>query len=254
MVLGVIPARHASTRLPAKPLIDLLGRPMIRHVYERAKQSALLTHVIVATDHEAIADAVRTFGGEVALTPADLPTGSDRVAHVAARYPGASIIVNIQGDEPLMAPGMIDLAVKPLLEDRSIDAGTLIRRLDRKEDLTNPAVVKVVIDSGGFAIYFSRSPIPYLREGGDTSRWHDRHTYYKHIGLYAYRRELLLQFAAWGESPLERAEKLEQLRIIEHGYRIKATLTAEDTVPVDTAADADAVRAILRDRQKENAA
>lgn len=249
--MGVIPARYGSTRLPAKPLLDLLGKPMIQHVYERAREASSLTSVVVATDHEAIAKAVRAFGGEVVLTPPDIPTGSDRVAHVAGQFPDASVLVNIQGDEPLILPEVIDEAVRPLLADPTIEAGTLIRRIDRSEDLTNPTIVKVVTDSDGFAIYFSRSPIPFLRDGADPSGWHVHHDYFKHIGLYVYRRELLLQFASWGESSLERAEKLEQLRIVEHGHRILATLTTADSLPVDTAADAEAVRALLRKGRKQ---
>jgi 3-deoxy-manno-octulosonate cytidylyltransferase (CMP-KDO synthetase) len=247
-VAAIIPSRYASTRLPAKPLVDLCGKPMVQRVVEQARRARLVDRVIVATDHEAIAAAVRAFGGEAVMTAPELPSGSDRIAAVA-RTLSADIIVNVQGDEPLIAPEMIDQAIAPLLADPAILSGTIVRPIDTAEDVHNPNVVKAVLDAQGFALYFSRSPIPYQRdESPDT--WHLRHRYYKHFGLYVYRRAFLLEYASWPATPLELSEKLEQLRILERGYRMKAAVTDFDSIPVDTAADADRVRAILLRHQK----
>ncbi len=244
-VIGIIPARYASTRLPAKPLIDLCGKPMIRHVYERASEAKRIDRVIVATDHPDIVRAVEHFGGTAVLTPPELKSGSDRAAFAAATLPDADIIVNIQGDEPLIPPTMIDQAIAPALEDPPVHASTVIRAITERRDVTNPSVVKVAIDDFGFALYFSRSPIPHVRDIPE-AQWHTHHTYYKHIGLYVYDRETLLRFANRAESPLERAEKLEQLRLLSDGVRIKTVITELDSVPVDTAEDAQRVRTILR--------
>jgi len=246
IIAAIIPARYASTRLPAKPLIDLCGKPMIQHVYERAKQASLVTNVLVATDHENIAAAVHAFGGECAMTSPDIRSGSDRIAAAAKNLSGTDIIVNVQGDEPLIAPLMIDAAIQPMIDDASIQVATLVKKIDSAAELTNPNIVKCVLDEAGYAIYFSRSPIPYLRDNVDIGTWHTRHTYFKHIGLYVYRKPFLLQFSSWKESTLERIEKLEQLRILEHGIRIKATITEYDSIPIDTPEDAERVRAILQ--------
>lgn len=247
-IVAVIPARYAATRLPGKPLIDLCGKPMIQHVVERARRAKLVSEVIVATDDERVMTAVAAFGGTAVLTPPELASGSDRVAHVAASLAGAEIIVNVQGDEPLIAPEMIDEGVGPLAEDPSIPVGTVVRKTESPADLSNAAVVKAVLDAAGYAIYFSRSPIPYCRDGAGISDWPRHHSYYKHIGLYVYRREALLRFAGWPESPLERAEKLEQLRLIDHGIRIKATVTGYDSTPVDTADDVRRVIALMQEK------
>lgn len=248
-VAGIIPARHASTRLPGKPLIDLCGQPMIRRVYERAARSRVLTRVIVATDHPGIAGCVAAFGGEAVMTPPELRTGSDRIAFVAAGLEGTDIVVNIQGDEPLIEPDMIDEAVAPLLRDPSIEAGTLVSKITSARDIDDPNVVKALLDREGFAIAFSRAPVPYLRNGSGGESRPLRHDYYKHVGLYVFRRDFLLAFAQWPETPLERAEQLEQMRIIEHGRRIKATLTGFESIPVDTPADAEKVRRMLMERE-----
>jgi 3-deoxy-manno-octulosonate cytidylyltransferase (CMP-KDO synthetase) len=239
-IVAVIPARYGSTRLPGKPLIDLCGKPMIQRVYERTYQARLVDRVIVATDDERIAAVVRQFGGEAVMTPSDLRSGSDRSAFAVRRIPEASIVVNVQGDEPLIEPKMIDEAVQPLLDDAGILAGTLVRHTESAEELLNPNIVKAVLDAEGFALYFSRSPIPHNRDG--------RHSYpfFKHIGLYVFRREFLLQFCEWPETPLERMEKLEQLRILEHGCKIKATVTEYDSVPVDTPEDVEKVCRLLK--------
>lgn len=245
--VAIIPARYASERLPGKPLADIGGKPMIQHVYERASRARLLDAVCVATDDERIAAAVRAFGGTAILTPADIRSGSDRVARAAQSLEDAGIIVNVQGDEPLIDPGMIDEAVEPLLRDRSLDAATLVRQVQAAEELMNPAIPKVVLDREGFCLYFSRSPIPFVRDI-PADCWHSSATFFKHIGLYVYRRAFLLTYASLPQTPLERAEKLEQLRILEHGYRIKGVVTVHDSVPVDTSEDLDRVRTILASR------
>lgn len=252
-VVAIIPARYASTRLPSKPLIDLVGKPMIQHVYERAKQAMLIHRVLVATDHEQIANTVRRFNGEAILTPAFLRSGSDRIAYVAKNIHEADIIVNIQGDEPLIVPQMIDEAIRPLIENFTTQqnqinlcVSTLVKKISTQEELTNPNVVKVVFSSDGFAHYFSRSPIPYYRDGQKSASWHLHHNYYKHIGLYVFRKDFLLQFASWDESALEQTEQLEQLRIIDHGEKIKVIITEHDSIPVDTEEDVRRVRDTIK--------
>ncbi len=220
---------------------------MIQHVYERASGARLLDAVCVATDDERIAAAVRAFGGTAILTPAGIRSGSDRVARAAESLQDAGIIVNVQGDEPLMDPAMIDEAVEPLLRDGSLDVATLVRQVQSIEELMNPGIPKVVLTREGFCLYFSRSPIPFVRDV-PADRWHQSATYFKHIGLYVYRRAFLLTYASLPQTPLEQAEKLEQLRILEHGYRMKAVVTVHDSVPVDTREDLDRVRTILASR------
>jgi 3-deoxy-manno-octulosonate cytidylyltransferase (CMP-KDO synthetase) len=246
IVTAIIPARYASTRLPAKPLIDLCGKPMIQRVFEQTKQATLVTNVIVATDHGEIAAVVRGFGGECVMTPVDIRSGSDRIAAVAKNLTRADIIVNVQGDEPLIEPRMIDEAIRPMIDNPKIDVATLVKKIDTAEDIINPNVVKVILDMGGDAIYFSRAPIPYNRNTAGTAGKQNQITYYKHIGLYVYRKDFLLEFASWDESQLERTEKLEQLRIIEHGFKIRAAITAYDSIPIDTPDDAERVRTILQ--------
>lgn len=223
---------------------------MIQRVYEQAKKSKLLTRVIVATDHEAIVQAVTSFGGEVMLTSPMLKSGSDRVAAVAKEIADAGIVVNIQGDEPLIVPEMIDEAIQPLIDDATAQVGTLIKKIETSDELFNPNIVKVVIDASNTALYFSRSPIPYIRDSSGGVHWLQHHTFYKHIGLYVYRRNLVLEFSSWRESLLEQAEKLEQLRLLEHGIKIKTALTEFDSIPVDTLEDAERVRRIIEQQQK----
>jgi 3-deoxy-manno-octulosonate cytidylyltransferase (CMP-KDO synthetase) len=230
-IIAIIPARYSSTRLPGKPLIDLGGKPMIQHVYERTRYAKLVNRVMVATDDQRIVDAVTRFGGEAVMTPSDLRSGSDRVAYVARQFGSASIIVNVQGDEPLIEPAMIDEAIKPLVNDPEIRAGTLVRHSKSVEEFVNPNVVKVVLDRHGNALYFSRAPIPFHRDGREFNG------FYKHIGLYVYRQEFLLQLTTLPEMDLERTEKLEQLRIVHHGFPIKAVVTEHDSIPVDTPED-----------------
>ena len=250
-VVGVIPARYASQRLPAKPLLDLLGKTMVQRVYEQAKKARRLNQVIVATDDERIAGAVRSFGGEVIITPREIKSGSDRVAAVAARNDG-DIFLNIQGDEPLIAPQMIDQAAAILIDDSHALVGTLAKRIESYEELLNPGIVKVVVDKNSCALYFSRSIIPFIRDEQESSKWLAKRTFYKHIGLYVFRKDFLLEFARMPESSLEQSEKLEQLRILENGYKIKVGFTEHDSIPIDTLADANRVIEILKSQNNLN--
>jgi 3-deoxy-manno-octulosonate cytidylyltransferase (CMP-KDO synthetase) len=238
-IVAVIPARYASTRLPGKALADLDGRPMIEHVYRRVALSKTLTDVIVATDDLRIATRVHDFGGKVRLTKATHETGTDRLAEVAASL-DCDVVVNVQGDEPLIDPRSIDELVAPFDSDRSVQVTTLFRRIHNVSELNNPNITKVVVDRGGFALYFSRAPIPFLRDprGG----WPPL---YRHIGLYAYRRSALLVLASLEPTPLERAESLEQLRALEHGIRIKAVETRYESFEVNTPEDLAQVRRLL---------
>lgn len=244
-VTVVIPARYASTRFPGKPLADLCGKPMIQWVYERSALCGSVDRVIVATDDPRIAAAVRGFGGEVALTRADHATGTDRLAEVAAGL-ADDLIVNVQGDEPLIDPAMIEAAVAPLLADDSIPMGTLKTPLTSLEEFRNPNVVKVVTDQQGFALYFSRAPIPFPRDFHDelARRWAELATA-RHVGLYVYRREFLLRYPHLQATPLEAQECLEQLRALEHGYRIRVAETALVGQGVDTPEDLERVREML---------
>lgn len=243
-VVAIIPARYGSQRLPAKPLADICGKPMVQWVYERTAKAMLINAVLVATDDERIASVVRGFRGHAVMTPESLRTGTDRIAYVARSLPDANIVVNVQGDEPLIEPAMIDEAVEPLIHDSSINVGTLVKRIESDTDLSTPGIVKVVVDREGDGMYFSRSAIPFGRDH-QQNEWLSHHTYYKHIGLYVFRREFLNTFAEMAETPLEQTEKLEQLRILENGYKIRCTVTSFDSVPVDTQEDLERVRSIL---------
>lgn len=245
-VTAIIPARYASTRFPGKPLAEILGKPMIQWVCERTAQAAHVNRVIVATDDERIATAVEAFGGEVAMTRADHPTGTDRLAEVAERI-DTDLVVNVQGDEPLIDPKMIEQAVAPLRRNRGIPMGTLKCPLTSVEEFRSPNVVKVVTDRQGFALYFSRAPIPFPREQVDTLPEDlAGFTCYKHIGLYVYRKDFLLTYPKLAVTPLENLEKLEQLRALEHGFRIRVAETALPSQGVDTPEDLERVVALLR--------
>jgi 3-deoxy-manno-octulosonate cytidylyltransferase (CMP-KDO synthetase) len=237
-VVALIPARYASSRLPGKPLADLDGRPMIEHVFRRASMSPVVSETIVATDDLRIATRVNEFGGKVRLTRAH-ETGTDRLAEVVASL-DYDVIVNVQGDEPLVDPGAIAELVAPFAQDPGLQMTTLYRRITNAAELSNPNVAKVVIDRGGFALYFSRAPIPHVRDprGG----WPPM---YRHIGLYGYRRNALMVLAALEPTPLERAEGLEQLRALEHGIRIKAIETSYESFEVNTPEDLEQVRRLL---------
>jgi len=240
-VYGIIPARYASTRLPAKVLSDIGGKPMIQHVYERARRSPSLDRLIVATDDDRIYRKVVEFGGEAVKTSPLHPSGTDRAAE-AAEALGAEerdLIVNIQGDQPLFEGGMVDEIVAPFRGDPELLMGALVHPISSKEELLNPSVVKVVVDKLGFALYFSRSPMPYVIAGGETPR------YFKHIGPYAYRKGFLGKFTQIERGELERAESLEQLRALENGFRIRIVETRYDSQEVDTPEDLEKVRRIV---------
>jgi len=252
-IAAVIPARYHSSRFPGKPLADICGKPMVQHVYERAKSAVLVEEVLVATDDVRIADAVRKFGGKAVMTSPGHRTGTERVAEVAVGLE-TEIIANIQGDEPLIRGDIIDEAIRPLISDKSIQISTLKTPITRMGDWFSPNVVKVVTDREGFALYFSRSPIPFFRDepGGEgwfpsSGREYEDDSpplgpVYRHIGLYIYRRALLLSIAEMESTPLERAERLEQLRLMENGYRIKVIPIDYYPPSVDTPEDLEEIR------------
>jgi 3-deoxy-manno-octulosonate cytidylyltransferase (CMP-KDO synthetase) len=242
-VLAVIPARYGSTRLPGKPLLPIAGRPMIQHVVERVRRAAQVTRTVVATDDERIQKAVEGFGAESILTRHDHQTGTDRVAEVAAHIE-AEIYLNVQGDEPLVDPATLDALVSAMLEDDSIQIATPCTAILRSNDIMDPNITKVVRDFDGNALYFSHAPVPWVRDSGDTVS--ARH--WKHLGIYAFRRDVLLEIPTLPPGELERLEKLEQLRWLENGFRIRVIETDYDAVSVDVPADIERVEKILRER------
>ena len=236
MIVGIIPARYQSTRLPGKPLLDLEGKPMIQWVYERASTARYLDQVIVATDDTRIFEVVEGFGGRAVMTSAEHPTGTDRLAEVVSRLT-CDLVVNIQGDEPLIAGEVIDQVLEPLKYDESIPMGTAMVEETSLDALNDPSVVKVVSDGQGFAMYFSRSLIPYPRTNGK---------FYRHVGLYVYRREFLLQMPGLPMAPPELMESLEQLRALYNGYKIKLTEVKGQFLGIDTPEDVEMVRQVIR--------
>ncbi|MGC8666773.1 MAG: 3-deoxy-manno-octulosonate cytidylyltransferase [Chthonomonadales bacterium] len=241
-VIGMIPARLAATRLPNKPLLDIEGKPMVQRVWERAKSASSLYEVIVVTPDDRIREAVEAFGGRVIMTAHHHRSGTDRLAEAASTIE-ADIIVNIQGDEPLIHPADIDAAVQPLMDDASLQMTSLMCPCP-DEDRSNPATVKVVCNLNGDALYFSRARIPFTRNDPGAPVM-------QHIGLYAYRRDFLLTFASLPPTPLEQTEALEQLRALEHGYRIRMVRVPRAPLSVDTPNDLARVRAIVRESREE---
>ncbi len=237
-IVAVIPARYQSTRFQGKPLAKILGKPMIEHVYFNAKKCRLLNEVVVATDDQRIYDAVNGFGGKAIMTSDQHPTGTDRVAE-AARQLDAGIIVNVQGDEPLIQPQMIERTIRPLLDDRKVQVTNLISRLSDIGDYIDSGVVKAAIDLQGDLLYLTRSPIPFpkTRQG---------YVVHKQIGLYAFRKNFLFRFVKMPQTPLELVEGVEFLRILENGFKIKAVVTDYSAVSVDTLSDLIEVEKILR--------
>jgi 3-deoxy-manno-octulosonate cytidylyltransferase (CMP-KDO synthetase) len=236
--IAIIPARYASSRLPGKALADIGGKPMIEHVYRRAASARSIASVIVVTDDERICRSVEAFGGIARMTSTSHQSGTDRIAEIASDV-SASLIVNVQGDEPLIEPAMIDEAVAPFSGDSTLMMSTLRRRIDDDRERQNPNVTKVVVDQNDFALYFSRAPIPYVRPGSPTaSAW-------RHVGLYVYRRECLMKLAALPPTQMEKSEALEQLRALEHGIRIKVVETQFDSIGVDTPEDLARVRTAI---------
>lgn len=229
-IIGIIPARYASTRLPGKPLVMISGKTMIQRVYEQALKSKLLDYVIAATDDTRIYNAVMDFGGNAEMTSRKHKSGTDRIGELAKRIK-CDILVNIQGDEPFINPANIDKAVKPLLKDKKLNVSTLCIKIKNKNEVHDPNIVKVLFDNNHNAIYFSRNPIPYDRDkGGNVS-------YYKHIGLYVYRKNYLLKLIRLKQTKAEKAEKLEQLRILETSEKIRVVETNIDSLSIDTKAD-----------------
>jgi len=238
-VTAIIPARWASTRFPGKPLVKLRGKPLVQHVWERASRAKFVDRIIVATDDMRIAEAAFAFGAEVALTSSKHPTGTDRLAEVAAKLKSAPIILNVQGDEPDIAPSTIDRLARALQQDPRLGMVTAANPLTNRADVRNPNVVKVVTDLDGRALYFSRSTIPHDRDGRGGIK------YLRHQGIYGYRRKVLLDFVKWKPTPLEQAEKLEQLRALEHGVSIGVIVVKRGSVGVDVPGDvAKAARAL----------
>ncbi|MEO8482200.1 MAG: 3-deoxy-manno-octulosonate cytidylyltransferase [Acidobacteriota bacterium] len=236
-IVALIPARYSSTRLPGKPLARIGDRTMIEHVCMRAAQARRVDAVLVATDDDRVAEAVAAFGGTAVMTLPTHESGTDRLAEVAAHL-DCDAVINVQGDEPMISADAID-AVATLVTDGGHNMGTLRKRLIDPADLENPAVVKLVVDASGRALYFSRSPIPFTRPG------HPQPPIWRHLGLYAYRRDFLLRVAALPQTPLERAEGLEQLRVLEHGLAIATVETTADTIGVDTPEDLERVRRLF---------
>ncbi len=251
-ISAVIPARYGSTRFEGKPLADILGKPMIQWVYEGVTQSKLIDDVIVATDDQRILEAVRSFGGKGVMTSPEHPTGTDRVAEVAKKLK-SELIVNVQGDEPLIKGSIIDKAIRPLLKDDTLLMSSLMKRIEDIKDWLNPHQGKVVVDQKGFALYFSRSPIPFPRDlnierilsnPADKKGIFSKRVF-KTIGLYVYRRGFLLKLSKMKPTPLEKLEKLEQLRVLENGFRIKVIPVDYEPIGVDIPEDIQKVVAFL---------
>lgn len=252
MIIGIIPARFASTRLMGKPLADIGGKPMIQHTYNSAKKSKLLDKVVIAVDDAKVYQVAKEFGAEVYMTPQKCASGSDRIALVTEKIPEGSIIVNIQGDEPFIKGKMIDEAIEPLLFDKKVNLSTLARRITNVDEMKSSSVVKVVFDYKNFALYFSRSPIPFVREAKTNLARIETGEIYKHIGLYVYRRDTLLDFTKLKPTDLEQIEKLEQLRFLEHGYKMKIVVTDYDSLSVDTPKDLELARRFYEKNFKQD--
>jgi 3-deoxy-manno-octulosonate cytidylyltransferase (CMP-KDO synthetase) len=244
-VLAVIPARYSSSRFSGKPLAPIAGRPMIQHVVDRVRTAQKVSRVVVATDDERIQKAVTEFGGDALMTRSDHRSGTDRVAELATHVE-AEIYVNVQGDEPLVDPGTIDRLISAMIEDDSVQIATPCSAITVPDDIMDPNIVKVVRDFDSNALYFSRAPIPWVRDRGEAVAAQ----HWKHLGLYAYRRDALLDFPTLPPGDLERLEQLEQLRWLENGYRIRVVETEYDAISVDVPADVSRVEKLLRDQSK----
>jgi 3-deoxy-manno-octulosonate cytidylyltransferase (CMP-KDO synthetase) len=252
MVIGIIPARFASTRLMGKPLADIGGKPMIQHTYESASKSNLISKIIIAVDDKKVGKVAEGFGAEVIMTPKSIATGSDRIAFAAKYYKDAEIIVNIQGDEPFINGTMIDQAIEPLVFDLKVNVATLAKKIEDLKELKSPSVAKVVFDYNNYALYFSRSPIPYVRDAKTNAERITMGDVYKHIGLYVFRKEALERFTRLEPTDLERTEKLEQLRMLENGFKIKIVVTEYESIAVDTQEDLERARKYYNKYVKKN--
>jgi len=239
-VIGVIPARYSSVRFEGKVLVDILGKPMIQHVWERAKQALVLDDLIIACDDERVANVAGEFGAKVVLTAKGHASGTDRISEVVNPL-DVRIVINIQGDEPLVHPIMIDTLAQALLDDETVCMATMMKKIDNPEELNDPHVVKVVLDKNNFALYFSRATIPFHARNSEVKS----PVYYKHIGLYGYTKDFLFTYRNLPASHLEKIEALEQLRVLEEGFRIKVIETKYDTIGVDTPEDLERVKEYL---------
>jgi 3-deoxy-manno-octulosonate cytidylyltransferase (CMP-KDO synthetase) len=248
-IVAVIPARYQSSRLPGKPLAEIAGEPMIRWVYERARKAQFIDEVWVATDDERIYKVVKNFGGNAQMTSSEHQSGTDRIAEIV-RHVDWDLVINVQGDEPLIDPDMIDEVILCFKNNPSVYMGTLKREIKTTNEVLNPNVVKVVTDNKGYALYFSRSPLPFLRTLWNTIQEIEHaplsFPIFKHIGLYGYTRDFLLHFASLKPTPLEKIEHLEQLRALEHGYKIKVGITEKDSLGVDHLDDLQQVRTLVK--------
>ena len=247
-VIAIIPARYDSNRFKGKPLALIAGKPMIQHVVERALSVKMISRVVVATDDDRIANCVKSFGGEYIMTRNDHVSGSDRLAEAAEllQISEHDVVVNIQGDQPLFPPDIVEQVAGPLIEDPALPMSTLIYKIIRPEEIDDPNHVKTVFDKDNYALYFSRAPIPFQRNPDESVK----PTYYKHLGFYAYRKGFLLSFVALPEGEWEKYEKLEQLRALEYGYRIKVVVTEHDSIEVDTPEDLIRVEQLLLNSQE----
>ncbi len=243
-IIGVIPARYASQRLPAKLTLEIDGKPIIQHTYENALQSKLTQEIIIAVDDDRLAQLCESFGAKYFMTPSNLNSGSDRVAYIVKNFINADIVINIQGDEPFISGKVIDKSIEPLLFDSSVEVSTLITQISDYKDLENPSVVKVVFDYENYALYFSRSKIPFIRDAKTQKQFINSGLYFKHIGLYTYRKNALLRFTSFEQTDLEKAEKLEQLRMLEMGMKIKVVPTDYSSISIDTLEDLKQARKI----------
>lgn len=250
--IAVIPARWHSTRFKGKVLADINGKPMVQHVWERVKRAHEIDEIIVAVDKEKVFKIVESFGGKAVYTSPEQPSGTDRLAEVVNAL-DADVIINIQGDEPLVHPLMVDELAQVFEYDKDVQMATIVKRIHRKEDIADPNVVKVVVDRKGYALYFSRSPIPFLSKSGSGGSGYVADIedvsgrYFKHIGLYSYTKDFLFTYTNLPKSMLEEEEKLEQLRVLEHGYKIKTIETTYDTIGVDTPEDLEKVKELLQE-------
>jgi len=250
-VAALIPARYHSSRLPGKPLADIAGEPMIRWVYERARSASLVNELWVATDDERIYSAVKDFGGNCWITSPKHLSGTDRIAEIAKKRDW-DLVVNVQGDEPLIDPAMVDAVIIALQEDSLSDVSTLKKKITAVDEIFDPNVVKVVTDKKGCALYFSRAPIPYFRDTWEKIKSignvPSTFSVFKHVGLYAYKREALLHITGVKPTPLEKIERLEQLRFLENGFKIKVKTTQKDSVSVDSPDDLSRVRRLIKSK------
>lgn len=248
MIIGIIPARYASTRFPGKPLADILGKSMLQRVYEQSSQSKFLKRVVVATDDERIFDHVKSFGGDVVMTAEHHPSGTDRCWDAAQQIDEAfDYVINVQGDEPFIDPKQID-ELASVLQDGSIELATQMIAVNNYDMLVDKGEVKIVLNKNDEAMYFSRSIIPFIKNV-DEKEWLDHHTYYRHVGMYAYRKDILEKITKLPVSSLEKAESLEQLRWIENGFKIKCVVTNYDSHCVDTPEDLEKAIQILKTKQ-----